>query len=64
MDYPGWTIETTHPVTEGDPDFCQPCFDAVGPTVAFAADWGSTAHGHQFEQPEGTMHVVVVRVVA
>lgn len=63
MDYPGWTIETTHPVDDTDPTFCQACADAVAPTVAFAADWGSTAHGHQFEQPEGTAHRITVRAV-
>lgn len=63
MDYPGWTIETTHPVDEADPAFCAQCAGAVGPTVAFAADWGSTAHQHQFTDDQGTVHTIVVRQV-
>ena len=63
MDYPGWTIETTHPVDEADPDFCDICANGVAPAVAFAADNGSTAYGSQLADPNGGYHLVVVRAV-
>ena len=64
MDYPGWTVETTHPIEEAEGvTVCDPCLNAIDPLIAFAEDWGSTAFGTQFENPEGVLHYVVVRKV-
>lgn len=62
---PGWNVETTHPTVEpdGDVPVCTRCADAIDPTVAFAADWGSTAHGHNFTDENGDTHVITVRVI-
>lgn len=63
MDYPGWTVETTHPVDEADPLYCATCAGLVPATIAFAADWGSTAHTNQYNDDEGGVHTVTVRQV-
>jgi len=63
MDYPGWTIETTHPVDESDPEYCEWCAGMIPGTVAFAADWGSVGHSAVEFHPEGTEHRVTVRQV-
>lgn len=59
MDYPGWDIETTHPVDPEAEGFCQVCADAVPQTVAYAIDWGS--HSHQVTDPQGTVHHIAAR---
>jgi len=63
MDYPGWTVETSHPVDEADPEYCAQCAGMIAPAIAFATDWGSTAHGSQTTDGEGNNHTVVVRQV-
>ncbi len=63
MDYPGWSIETTHPVDPESAEYCPWCADMVPRTVAFAADWGSTAHGAVEFHPEEVEHRVTVRAV-
>ena len=63
MDYPGWTVETTHPTDEADPLYCAMCAGMVAPAITFATDWGSTAHGSQNTDAEGTTHIVTVRQV-
>lgn len=55
---PGWNVETTH-----DPETEAACGDAIDPTVAFAADWGSTAHQHRFTDADGIDHAITVRKV-
>jgi hypothetical protein len=61
MDYPGWTIETSHPVEEGAEDYCEACAEAVEPTINFAVRMESPAHQHSFSDDEGITHVIVVR---
>jgi hypothetical protein len=59
-DYPdGWNVETTHEIAEDTH-----CHDAIEPTIAFAVDFGSTAHQHSFWDGSGTEHVIVVRQAA
>lgn len=60
--YPGWNVETTHPITDDEDDpKCNTCADTVEPTLLRAIDWGSTASGSQLTDPDGTIHLVVVR---
>ncbi len=64
MDYPGWTVETTHPTEPGEGiTVCETCLGMIPGTIAFAADWGSTAHSNQHTDSEGATHTVVVRQV-
>jgi hypothetical protein len=63
MDYPGWTVETTHPTDPNGPDYCATCADNIAPTIAFAEDWGSSAHGNQITDENGVDHVIQVRRV-
>lgn len=59
--YPGWDVETSHPITEPYDAQCgTTCADLVKPTLDFAIDWGSHAHSHTETDPNGD-HVVVVR---
>lgn len=52
----GWNVETTHDIA------LEPlCADAIDPTIAFASDWGSTAHQHSFTDSTGDAHVIIVR---
>lgn len=61
MDYPGWTVETTHPTDEADPLYCAQCSGMIAPAIAFAIDWGSTAFQAQAGDDQGNTHTVVVR---
>lgn len=61
MDYPGWNIETTHPVAVSSPDYCPWCADMVPRTVATAVEWESVAHGAVEFHPSEVEHRVVVR---
>lgn len=61
MDYPGWTVETSHPVDESDPAYCAQCAGMIGPAIAFATDWGSNAFQAQEPDDMGNTHTVVVR---
>lgn len=63
MDYPGWTVETSHPVDEADPLYCATCAGMIPGTVQFAIDWGSTGHNNQHTDTEGVTHTVTVRQV-
>jgi hypothetical protein len=63
MDYPGWSVETTHPVDEADPAYCSHCFAMIDPTIAFAQSWGSTAHSATEYEPPDVAHTVTVRQV-
>jgi len=58
-----WSVETTHDIDPESQDYEAACADAVQPTIAFAQDWGSSAHGNQFEEPPGVEHAVVVRKI-
>lgn len=61
---PGWNVETSHPIEENDEaPVCETCLNTVDPTIAFAADWGSTAHGHTMTDSDGNSHTVVVRQI-
>lgn len=63
MDYPGWTVETTHPVDEADPDYCAQCSGMVAPTMAHATSWAVSASQAQETDDMGNLHTVVVRQV-
>lgn len=63
MDYPGWTIVTTHPIDPESGDYCVWCSDAVGPTIAFATDFGSAAFQNTVLDDEGGQHTVHVTAV-
>lgn len=63
MEYPGWTVETTHPVEQGAEGYCQTCHDMIQPTIDMAVAWGSPAHGNQITDAQGVNHNVVVRQV-
>lgn len=56
MDYPGWTVETTH----FEEQFCT---DLIEPAIAMAESWGSTAYRHETEDEQGVIHGVTVRKV-
>jgi hypothetical protein len=65
---PGWNVETTHPVEEGQSEsepLCPAgnCITGIDPAIAFATDWGSTAFQAQTTDGDGNNHVVVVRAV-
>lgn len=60
----GWTVETTHPSFEGAENLCATCSGLVGPTIAWAIDWGSTAFGSQVTDAQGTEHQISVRLIA
>jgi hypothetical protein len=62
-DYPGWNVETTHPITEDseEGELCTTCRDAVEPAILWAIDWQSVAYGNQLQDPDGTIHLIVVR---
>jgi hypothetical protein len=65
---PGWNVETTHPVEEGQSEsepLCptSACIDGIDPAIAFATDWGSPAHGNQITDPDSTVHMIIVRQV-
>lgn len=63
MDFPGWTVETSHTIDQSDPLYCATCEGMIPGTIAFAADWGSSAHSSQITDAEGNNHTVVVRQV-
>jgi hypothetical protein len=58
-----WNVETTHPIDTEAEGYCYQCADAVDPTIAFAADWGSQAHQHSFTDANNVDHVIVVRKI-
>lgn len=61
---PGWNVETTHPVEEPqEGPFCATCLNAIEPGIAWAIDWGSVAYGNQINDPDGTVHLIVVRQI-
>lgn len=66
---PGWNVETSHPVEEGQSEsepLCPTaaCVDGIDPAIAFATDWGSTAFQAQTSDPDSTVHTIVVRQIA
>jgi hypothetical protein len=63
MDYPGWAVETTHNTDPALDGYCATCADNIVPTIAFAEDWGSVAHGNQITDENGVDHVIQVRRV-
>jgi hypothetical protein len=63
MDYPGWTVETTHNTDPGLDGYCATCADNIAPTIAFAEAWGSPAHGNQITDENGVAHVIQVRKI-
>lgn len=63
MDYPGWAVTAQHPIEEGTEGFCATCFGAIGPAVAFATDFGSTAFQSTVLDESGSPHTVRVEAV-
>lgn len=60
----GWNVETTHPIEETEEGpLCTTCLDAVQPAINMAIDWSSPAHGSQLQDPDGTVHLIVVRQI-
>jgi hypothetical protein len=64
MDYPGWDVETQHPIDPEDERFCQTCLDAVQPAIDMAIAWSSPDHGSTVLDDQGRSHTVVVRQVS
>lgn len=58
-----WSVDTTHSIDTESLDYEATCADAVQPTIAFAADWGSTAHAHTILDPDGTRHEILARLI-
>jgi len=63
MDYPGWTVETTHPIDPEAEGYDATCADLVEPTIAMAEAWDSSAFGQQVTDAQGVDHLVIVRKI-
>lgn len=66
---PGWDVETSHPVEEGQSEsepLCvtADCINGIDPAIAFATDWGSSAFQAQTTDGDGNTHTIVVREIA
>jgi hypothetical protein len=63
MDYPGWTVETTHPIDPEAEGYCETCAAMVPEAISFADGMGFVAYGSQTSDANGTHNVVVRKVV-
>lgn len=60
--FPGWNVETSHPVDGQEP--CGVCLGLIQPAIDMAEDWGFVAMGSEVQDEEGNTHTVVVRRIA